>query len=63
MSEEVARMKRLYYVPIHGRSHYVVRCECGAETEVYCWARSRKCPSCGKLLHLSWSGDLEKCQT
>lgn len=60
MRDDIAKMNRLYYVSEHGRSHYEVECECGWTGAVYCWARCKKCPSCGKLLHLWLSGELEK---
>jgi len=47
---QFARYTVLYYTPEHGRSRYTVRCECGKETEVYCWAGCKKCPNCGKML-------------
>lgn len=51
---EFAKMRVLYYVPEHGRSHYKVKCECGLIQDLYCWARVLRC-GCGKLLHTTIS--------
>lgn len=46
---------KTYFSRPNGKSYYIIDCECGTSMKVYAWRGCKKCPTCGKIVDVTYS--------